>query len=125
MRKLIWNTEKPGYRQLHYWVEKNLGKPSKCENCGVTDAPRFHWSNVSGEYKKELTDWIRLCVPCHSKKDGAGKQTKAFLVYCRKGLHKRTPDNIYTNPSGIMMCRKCRAISTLRSYNKKKAELKK
>uniref|UniRef100_A0A6H1ZQ02 Uncharacterized protein n=1 Tax=viral metagenome TaxID=1070528 RepID=A0A6H1ZQ02_9ZZZZ len=59
------------YRNLHYWVERKLGKPTKCEQCGkdVLTSKQIHWANKSGEYKKDVNDWVRLCVRCHFYKD--------------------------------------------------------
>ena len=54
---------------LHNWVKKNLGKPQSCDFCGTKEDRMYHWANKSGEYKKELTDWLRLCVPCHKNYD--------------------------------------------------------
>lgn len=59
------------YRVLHSWVARNLGKPQKCEHCkkdGLT-GHNIHWANKSRNYKRVLTDWIRLCVPCHGAYD--------------------------------------------------------
>lgn len=62
--------ENISYRTLHRYIEKELGKPQYCRNCGANEIPEgkkrwFQWANVSGLYKKELSDWIRLCIPCH------------------------------------------------------------
>ena len=68
-----WKGVKVSYRTLHKWVEKLLGKPHKCDDCG-NDSLRhrqYHWSNVSGNYKRELTDWRRLCAKCHKAYDRA------------------------------------------------------
>lgn len=66
-----WKGDKVGYRALHYWVERMLGKPATCEHCEKTNlSGKFiQWANKSGEYKRETTDWIRLCGKCHSKYD--------------------------------------------------------
>lgn len=55
------------YRNLHKWVARKLGKPDTCSKCGKPGltARQIHWANISGEYKRDLTDWIRLCVKCH------------------------------------------------------------
>lgn len=56
------------YTTLHHWVVKKKGKPKKCEHCGQTK-DWMHWANKSHEYKRDINDWIALCVPCHSKYD--------------------------------------------------------
>lgn len=66
-----WKGGKVGYRALHYWVERKLGKPKKCEFCLVEKA-KFHWANKSGDYLRNVSDWIRLCVKCHRKYDFKG-----------------------------------------------------
>ena len=66
-----WKGDKVGYFGLHDWVYKNLGQPSKCSDCGTTDLnKRFEWANISGKYKRVLSDWKRLCCSCHKKFDG-------------------------------------------------------
>ena len=69
-----WKGENAGYVSKHKWVSKHKGKPSLCEHCGTTEAKRFEWANVSGEYKRELDDYIRLCKSCHNKYDLQSKQ---------------------------------------------------
>lgn len=58
-------TNFPGYHSLHYWVRKTLGKPGLCTYCKTTEAKKYHWANISGEYKKTIEDWVRLCARCH------------------------------------------------------------
>lgn len=58
-------TKKP----VHQWVNKVLGKPQECENCGDTSDRVFNWANLSGEYKRDISDWARLCIPCHNRFD--------------------------------------------------------
>lgn len=66
-----WVGDKIKYFGLHTWVRKKLGKPLKCEHCGIENLrPRqYHWANKSREYKRDLSDWLRLCVKCHRKYD--------------------------------------------------------
>ena len=66
-----WKGDDVGYDALHSWVKKELGQPSRCEHCKTTKRRKYHWANKSGEYRRLLSDWIRLCVPCHSKYDHA------------------------------------------------------
>ena len=39
----------------------------ECEFCHRNNLKgrEIHWANKSGNYLRELTDWIRLCVKCH------------------------------------------------------------
>ena len=71
----LWKGDDIKYVGLHMWVYSRLGKPDICESCknNNLNGHKIHWANVSGKYKRELTDWIRLCVPCHSKYDRARK----------------------------------------------------
>lgn len=67
-RNPSWKGDHVGYHGLHRWIIKQLGKPCKCKHCGK-DYGRFMWADKSGEYKRELEDWIRLCYSCHHKYD--------------------------------------------------------
>lgn len=58
-----------GYDYIHGWIEKKLGKPNYCEHCKRTDKKNYQWSNISGKYLEDISDWQRLCVSCHSKYD--------------------------------------------------------
>ncbi|MCH7730870.1 hypothetical protein IID21_05170 [Patescibacteria group bacterium] len=71
-KALAWKGNEVGYGGLHMWVKKHLGRPDTCEHCGVNglSGREIHWANKSGEYKRDLSDWLRLCVPCHRKYDG-------------------------------------------------------
>jgi hypothetical protein len=64
------------YQALHRWVNKELGQPKSCEFCKTTEG-WFDWSNISGEYKRELSDWQRLCRKCHRKYDNISEKLKA------------------------------------------------
>jgi len=60
-----------GYRNIHKWVVKELGQPEECVECGKDGLTgrQIHWANLSGEYKKDISDWMRLCVRCHFIRD--------------------------------------------------------
>ena len=55
------------YRNLHKFIEKQLGKPNTCQHCGKSNlsGKLIHWANKSGLYLRDLSDWLRLCVRCH------------------------------------------------------------
>ena len=65
-----WKGDQVGYRALHHWLRRCLGKASSCNFCGSNSRKRYHWANISGLYKRELTDFMSLCVSCHKIYDG-------------------------------------------------------
>lgn len=65
-----WKGQRVGYRGLHYWVRRYLGKPDRCSNkyCkGVSGY--FAWANRDRKYRRSLKDWIMLCGSCHTIAD--------------------------------------------------------
>jgi hypothetical protein len=60
-----WRGANPSYGALHDWVSYHLGRPKLCENCNSVDHTRYEWANISGEYRRDLIDWVRLCKTCH------------------------------------------------------------
>jgi Ni/Co efflux regulator RcnB len=67
-----WKGNETGKEAKHMWVISRLGRPSKCEHCGLDDPKRiYHWANVDHKYSRDLGDYMRLCVPCHRKYDYA------------------------------------------------------
>lgn len=65
--------DKVGYRGIHCWIVKLLGKPDKCSYC-LNDKLKhrqYQWANISHQYKRDITDWIRLCVKCHKAYDAS------------------------------------------------------
>ena len=71
-----WRGNKVKYRALHDWVNRWKGKPNKCEKCNSEKEKRYDWANISKKYKRELTDWIRLCRSCHLKSDNSIRNRK-------------------------------------------------
>ena len=67
-----WKGDDVGYTALHDWLSLRLGQPRKCEHCKTETAKKYEWANLSGEYKRDLKDWVRLCVACHRLNDGHG-----------------------------------------------------
>lgn len=64
-----WKGDRVGRPALHNWVQKHLGKPIKCDHCKTIKAKQYDWANKSQKYKRQLSDWIRLCRSCHAKYD--------------------------------------------------------
>lgn len=66
-----WKGDNIGYCGIHQWIKKVLGNPSTCSECGTEELNNYkmHWANISGEYKRDVNDWKRLCASCHFKID--------------------------------------------------------
>ena len=60
-----WKGDEVGYRAIHQWVERKLGKATHCSNNKNHTAKRYHWANISGEYKRDVTDWKQVCPHCN------------------------------------------------------------
>jgi hypothetical protein len=63
-----WKGNKVGYKALHQWVNRKLGKANKCDMCKKQNT-KYEWANISKSYKRELNDWFSLCVKCHRNYD--------------------------------------------------------
>ena len=99
-----WKGEEASYLAKHDYIQYHYGKPSLCENCGTTTAKKYEWANISGEHKRDRTDYIRLCTSCHRKYDNSKKPKKQF---CKHG-HEYTPENTYISKiTGYRFCRMC------------------
>jgi hypothetical protein len=67
----------PEYKQLHYWVNKIKGKAYFCMFSSIDCRGGYGWANVSGEYKKDTSDYISLCDKHHFEYD----RNKRSIVY--------------------------------------------
>lgn len=65
----MWKGEDASYAAKHIWAANNFGRPQRCEFCLTTEKRMYHWANISGTYRRERDDWLRLCVPCHKRND--------------------------------------------------------
>lgn len=69
-RHPLWKGNNASMIAQHQWIVRRLGKPQQCEMCGMNDPNRrYQWSNISREYKREVEDYQRLCIPCHKRYD--------------------------------------------------------
>lgn len=81
-RSRRWKGDSASYVAKHMWIVKHNGKACKCENvscvypklvnCGrkILEKPsRYEWANISGEHKRNVSDYIQLCPSCHRKFD--------------------------------------------------------
>lgn len=111
------------YRRLHKWVQRQLGEPSECVDCGKSEEGIYHWANISGEYKQDLSDWERLCPRCHKRKDMKGRH-RPLIKECLRG-HELSGDNIRWRTRGEhtwRVCRKCVSVYSAQ-HNQRKKEL--
>jgi len=73
-----WKGSRATYSALHYRVEKERGKPKICMACGTQEAKRFEWCNLTGRYD-DVSDYMRMCVPCHRKYDKNRKNSSKHV----------------------------------------------
>ncbi len=65
-----WKGEDVGYRSLHHWVIRNLGKAKRCSICGKEGTGReIHWANIDHKYRRNTEDFIEMCAECHGEYD--------------------------------------------------------
>lgn len=65
----FWKGDAVGYTSLHQWIARKLGKPKQCSHCKSTNCKAYDWANVSGKYRRDFSDWVRLCRGCHIRFD--------------------------------------------------------
>ena len=65
----IWVGDKIGYTGLHGWIKRNKPKSMFCEKCGKITS-KLDCANISGEYKRDISDFRWLCRKCHMQEDG-------------------------------------------------------
>lgn len=70
-KQWLWKGNKVGYYALHHWINRQLGKAWECVYCGKDrlDGLRIHWASISHHAKRDLNDYISLCVSCHKTYD--------------------------------------------------------
>lgn len=71
---------KTNYYTIHHWVERRLGKPQECWECGDGTKSRYEWANISGKYLQDTSDWKRLCKKCHHTFDNVAEK----ISYARR-----------------------------------------
>ncbi len=64
-----WKGADAKYGAQHMWIYAQRGKASKCSFDPTHVRKMYHWANISGEYKRDVSDYMELCVPCHSRYD--------------------------------------------------------
>ena len=62
-----WKGDKAHQKTIHQWIKRKYGKAKVCEVCGSTE--NIGWANKYHTYKREIEDWMQVCLSCHRKYD--------------------------------------------------------
>lgn len=89
-----WKGDKAGYVAIHTWLRNTYGKASRCEspNCESKSPKRYEYANLSGEYKRDRSDYIQLCPSCHRKMD----MSPELIAKVSKNLKPYAPGQTHT-----------------------------
>lgn len=71
-----WKGEKAGYFAKHIWLCKYFDKKGVCSHYRTKTAKKYEWANISGEYRRNIDDYVELCTSCHRKMDYKKKPYK-------------------------------------------------
>jgi hypothetical protein len=71
-----WKGGSVGYHGIHKWVIREKGKPMICENCFSSHEKKYEWANKDHQYKRNLSDWMRMCTKCHRAYDNKNNYGK-------------------------------------------------
>lgn len=75
----MWKGDNVGYVALHCWIKKGLVKSLFCFHCG--QVKNLDLANISGEYKRDFSDWFWLCRSCHKKYDLSFKKGRKKFIF--------------------------------------------
>jgi len=70
-----WRGDAVSYGGLHRWINRHRPKSGTCEKCGTEGYTEN--ANLSGEYRRDLEDWMEMCKPCHQEYDDRPKESEA------------------------------------------------
>ena len=73
-RRGIYFKETVKMRGLHDRMRIKIPKSKLCQDC--KKRPSFDLTNISQQYKEDISDWEWLCRSCHMRKDGRIKNLK-------------------------------------------------
>lgn len=72
-RNTNWKEGKKSYIAIHQWVNRNKRKPTGCNSC-LIETKRLEAHNISGQYKRDIKDYVWLCTKCHCEVDQKGSR---------------------------------------------------
>jgi hypothetical protein len=79
------------YWKIHYLIKKQYGPANRCDGKDCRgNSTRYEWSNISHEYKLDISDWQQLCKSCHMRFDQTEKSLQALRDRnARPGINMR------------------------------------
>ena len=90
----MWKGNKAGYFAIHEWVNRRLGKITKCDKYSTTKPKRYELALKKGhKCERNLFNWFKLCRSCHFKYDEIEKK---FNTTGRFKLKKEQVLEIYS-----------------------------
>lgn len=78
----LWRGADVSCNALHAWVKRHKPKTLSCENCRQKSP--LDLANISGEYKRDITDYQWLCRRCHMLLDGRLEELKKRITEANK-----------------------------------------
>jgi ribosomal protein L37AE/L43A len=87
-----WKGDEVGYLGVHWWIRKYKPKPELCEHCH-NKKPK-DCANISGKYKRDVTDYIWLCRKCHMIFDGTYETIKKQAIENAKKMKGKSWEDI-------------------------------
>ncbi|MCJ7458320.1 MAG: NUMOD3 domain-containing DNA-binding protein [candidate division Zixibacteria bacterium] len=63
----LWKGNEVSYRGLHHWIQAHKPCQTNCALCGKVKP--LELANLSGEYKRDIEDFMWTCRQCHRKFD--------------------------------------------------------
>jgi len=82
----MWKGDRVSYSVLHHWVVRHRGKADHCAFDPSHKPKYYDWANKSGQYLRDLDDWIPLCRPCHRKFDRQRPKQMAYPDLCHRAV---------------------------------------
>jgi hypothetical protein len=62
-----WKGDAIAYSTIHTWINRVAVKTGSCSRCGAERTT--HWANLSHTYRRDVSDFAEMCVPCHWRYD--------------------------------------------------------
>ena len=91
----MWKGDNVGYGKLHEWIRRYKPKSEFCEIC-KKNVP-YDLANISGKYKRDVSDYKWICRSCHMKEDGRLKKLQQNHKRWLKSRKKRKENDRKTN----------------------------